>query len=102
MTRRAWLRLGLAALATLPAGRRARAAPVAGRLYIQPLGGELPGEDVELVRTALGALIGLEVHLLPRARLPAAAFYPPRRRYRAERLLDFLDGRLPRDGARIL
>jgi archaemetzincin len=102
MTRRAWLRLGVGALATLRAGRRARAAPVAGRLYIQPLGGDLPAEDVALVRTALGALIGLETRLLARAELPAAAFYPPRRRYRAEKLLDFLDTRLPPDGARIL
>ena len=52
--------------------------------------------------TALGALIGLQPKLLPRAALPAAAYYPPRRRYRAEKLLDFLDGRLPADGVRIL
>jgi archaemetzincin len=102
MTRRAWLSLGLGALATLHAARRARAAPVAGRLYIQPLGGDLPGEDVELVRTALAALIGLEVRLLPRVDLPVGAYYPPRRRYRAEKLLDCLDSRLPKDGARIL
>ena len=39
---------------------------------------------------------------MPRAALPVAAFYPPRRRYRAEKLLEFLDTRLPPDGARIL
>ena len=73
-----------------------------GLLYLQPLGGELPTEDVELVRRALTEIIGMETRLLPRAELPAAAFYPPRRRYRAEKLLDFLDGRLPPDGTRIL
>jgi len=73
-----------------------------GLLYLQPLGGELPAEDVELVRQALTELIGMETRLLPRADLPARAFYPPRRRYRAEKLLDFLDGRLPSDGTRIL
>lgn len=73
-----------------------------GLLYLQPLGGELPAEDVELVRQALTELIGMGTRLLPRADLPAVAFYPPRRRYRAEKLLDFLDGRLPSDGTRIL
>ena len=73
-----------------------------GLLYLQPLGGELPAEDVELVRQALTEIIGMETRLLPRTPLPAEAFYPPRRRYRAEKLLDFLDGRLPPDGTRML
>jgi archaemetzincin len=34
--------------------------------------------------------------------LPAKAFYKPRQRYRAERLLEFLAGRMPSDGWRIL
>ena len=94
--------LGLGALATFGRARRGFAALGPGRLYLQPLGGQLPDEDVELVRAALGAMIGMETRLLPRAELPPAAFYPPRRRYRAERLLDFLDSRLPSDGTRIL
>ncbi|HEX3904110.1 MAG TPA: matrixin family metalloprotease [Polyangia bacterium] len=101
VTRRALLGLGLGALATF-GQRRAAGASRRSLLYLQPLGGELPAEDVELVRRALTALIGMETRLLPRAALPAAAFYPPRRRYRAEKLLDFLDTRLPPDGARIL
>jgi archaemetzincin len=101
-TRRALLALGSAAALAF-AARRARAADGARRfLYLQPLGDELPAEDSTLVKTALEALIGLGVRVLPRAALPAAAWYAPRRRYRADRLLDFLDGRLPADGARIL
>ena len=44
----------------------------------------------------------MSVKVLPRAALPAAAWYAPRRRYRADKLLDFLDRRLPADGTRIL
>jgi archaemetzincin len=83
---------------------RARAAPATVRrlLYVQPLGRELPAEGVALVREALTGIIGIETRLLPRAQLPATAYYRPRRRYRAEKLLDFLDARLPPDGVRIL
>jgi archaemetzincin len=98
-----WLQLGLAALASAMGTRRAVAAADSRRaIYIQPLGAALPAEDVALVKTALEGLIGLDVRLLPRAALPLSAFYRPRGRYRAEKLLDFLDGRLPPDGARIL
>ena len=103
-TRRALL--GLApAVGIAWATRRARAAePIDARrfLYVQPLGDELAGEDSALVKTALEAVIGLSVKVLPRAALPADAWYAPRRRYRADRLLDFLDPRLPADGTRIL
>jgi len=86
----------------LAARRPAASASERRLLYVQPLGGELPGPDVALVREGLTGIIGIETRLLPRADLPAAAYYQPRRRYRAEKLLDFLDGRLPADGARIL
>jgi archaemetzincin len=102
VTRRALIQVGVAALAMVCLPRVIRAATKRGLLYLQPLGGQLPTEDVELVRRALTELIGMETRPLPRADLPAAAFYPPRRRYRAEKLLDFLDGRLPPDGTRIL
>jgi archaemetzincin len=100
--RRALLRLGVGALAILCRPRVTIAGTKRGLLYLQPLGGQLPAEDVELARLALTEIIGMETRLLPRADLPAAAFYPPRRRYRAEKLLDFLDGRLLPDGTRIL
>ena len=71
-------------------------------IYVQPLGKALPSADAALVQRALRAFYGLRVVLLPRVALPRAAYYPPRGRYRAERLLDFLAPRLPADGARIL
>jgi archaemetzincin len=102
-TRRALLAIGAGGIVARLAGRRAWAAGGARRfLYVQPLGDELAAEDSELVKTALEALIGLSVKVLPRAALPPAAWYPARRRYRADKLLDFLDTRLPADGTRIL
>jgi archaemetzincin len=102
-TRRRLLGLAPAAVLTL-AGTRGRARAMVARrfLYLQPLGDALPEEDVTLVKTALEALIDLSVKVLPRADLPADAWYAPRKRHRADKLLDFLDGRLPPDGTRIL
>jgi len=93
------LQLGLGAL-----GARVGRAATDGRrvLYLQPLGADLPEVDVDLVKNALEGIVGIDVGLLPRAPLPPAAFYRPRHRWRADALLDFLDGRLPRDGVRIL
>ena len=56
-------------------------------VWLQPLGDALPDADVALVKQALVALYALDVRLLPRAPLPAAAWYPPRRRWRAEKIL---------------
>jgi archaemetzincin len=66
-----------------------------------PLGGGVPSADVEMVRGALGAVYSEEVRTLARAELPRRAFYPPRSRYRAEKLLDFLRPLLPGGGLRI-
>ena len=71
-------------------------------LYVQPLGKLLPKKDVALVKKALVNFFGLDVKVLPRAGLPKKAYYRPRRRYRAEKLLDFLVRRLPADGKRVL
>lgn len=71
-------------------------------LYLQPLGQALPEEDVAIVVTALRQIYGLDVRGLPRAELPSSAYFAPGKRYRAEKLLDFLAPRLPGDGVRIL
>ena len=70
--------------------------------YVLPLGAEIPDADVRIVSTALTEFYGLDVKILERVELPKAAWYPPRRRWRAEKLLDFLRARLPADGARVL
>jgi archaemetzincin len=72
-------------------------------LYVQPLGQcQEPQRGGEAVQQALSAFYDLEIRLLPCVPLPAVAYYPPRHRYRAERLLDFLKGRMPAGGWRIL
>jgi archaemetzincin len=102
-TRRSWLKLGAAAALTgLARPRLSLATAEAPALFIQPLGAELPAQDVDLVKAALDGLIGGTVRALPPADLPASAFYAPRRRYRADKLLDFLDGLLPSKGGRML
>ena len=71
-------------------------------LYVQPMGKQLPAADAALVKKALINFFGLKVKVLPRTKLPRKAYYKPRRRYRAEKLLRFLVGRLPADGKRVL
>ncbi len=71
-------------------------------LYIQPMGRALPKVDVRLVRQSLQTFFGVEVRVLRRVKLPRSAWYRPRKRWRAEKLLDFLRPRLPKDGFRIL
>lgn len=73
-----------------------------GPLYIQPLGAALPDADVALVKEALALFYGLDVRVLPRAEHPKDAWYAPRKRWRADELLDFLAPRLPAGGYRIL
>ena len=71
-------------------------------LLIQPLGTELPNEDMALVKQALVGFYNVQIRVLPRVDLPDQAYYEPRRRYRAEKILPFLLERLPSDGDRIL
>ena len=103
VTRRAALAMGAAAGAALWRPARLRAATADRKLlYVQPLGDELPAADAALVATAIESMIGWEVRTQERIPLPADAFYKPRRRWRADKLLDVLDGRLPKGGTRIL
>jgi archaemetzincin len=69
---------------------------------LQPLGDEIAGAEVEAASEAIAALYGFQVRVLPRAALPAQAWYPPRQRYRAEKILPFLAERKPADAWRIL
>jgi hypothetical protein len=62
----------------------------------RPRAEAISDEDVAFVRRALELFYGVEVRLLPTVTLPAAAWYPPRRRWRAEKLLDALAAMRPR------
>jgi archaemetzincin len=72
------------------------------RVHIQPLGRALPDADVALVGQALSVFYQMDVKLLDRVPLPHSAYYPPRHRYRAEKLLEFLRTRGPDDAFRVL
>lgn len=72
------------------------------RVYIQPFGTGLTAANVEVVEHALLAFYDVDVVGRQPAALPAAAYYAPRRRYRAERLLAALDRMAPPDAYRIL
>ncbi|MEB2311000.1 MAG: matrixin family metalloprotease [Sorangiineae bacterium] len=88
-------RRALLALPALLAAPRSLVAKPLARLALQPLGGALGAADVALVSIALRAFYAVEVTPLPRVALPRRAYYPPRKRYRAEKLLDFLSARVP-------
>jgi archaemetzincin len=71
-------------------------------VYVQPLQ-PAPGPKVlAAVASGLRAFYPVQVRLLPAVPLPKAAFYPARRRWRAEILLDWLERHMPADGMKIL
>lgn len=74
-------------------------------LYIQLLGSDLGPvflSDMAFVKQAIEAFYRLDVRMLPVAPLPESAWYPPRKRYRAEKLLDFLEDVRPDPKSRII
>jgi archaemetzincin len=73
--------LGLAALAA--------AEPLAVKVVIQPLGPCEPAW-IQVVSRALEQTYGAKVEVRAAVPLPKSAYYPPRERYRAEKLLDQL------------
>jgi archaemetzincin len=83
---RLWARAALGVVAFLGVGGWAESRCM---VALQPLGQVSP-EDVQSARAALAEFWGAEVEVLPAQPLPTAAWYPPRQRYRADRLIDFL------------
>lgn len=100
MERRDFLRLCLAAGGALVAGP----GRAAGRqtLYLQPMGPRLARDAVDLVKVALEEFYPFRVEACERVAMPRRAYYPPRKRYRAEKLLDWLEDQAPPDAWRIL
>lgn len=66
------------------------------------MGPGLLAEHVEVVRGWLERTYALKVKVLDHVALPKRAYYKPRKRYRAERLLEELDRLLPAGGWRIM
>ncbi len=70
-------------------------------LYIKPLGiEETPAftDDLAFVQKAVAAFYPIDVRMLSSSPMPSDAWYAPRKRYRAERILDYLEKIKPADG----
>jgi archaemetzincin len=94
------LRLGLMAL--LLAASLAPAADAPQRIVaIVPLG-PVKQEYLERVAQELQARMDVQVRIEPQRELPPEAFYKPRKRWRAERLVDSLDAALPTGAWRVV
>jgi archaemetzincin len=96
----------LAAVALLLASPGARAETAAGPgkvLYVQQLGAcAQKNSGTDQVVAALRAFYAMDVRVRPCEDLPKEAYYPARKRYRAEKLLTHLNQTMPKDGWRIL
>ena len=102
--RRNWLKAcGALALGTwLPESPAWAAVPNSRRLVLQPLGPAMPAADVEFVKRSLLAFYDFDLSIATPQALPQKAFYAPRQRYRAEKLLDFLQTLIPEGVERII
>lgn len=100
--------LGLALIVRWPAIRvaaeaRSDALPLIGpvTVAILPLG-DISDQFVAEVGAGIAEGYGFAVRIMTRQSLPLLAYYPPRNRYRAPKLLEYLQGQRPPDAARIV
>ncbi len=106
---RAGGRAGIAALALAAAAlsipslvpARAAAALGSGKLALLPLG-DVDQEAVETAKASIEKAFPWTVLVLPSQPLPQSAWYAPRKRYRAEKILEWLAPRLPEGSDRIM
>ncbi len=76
-------------VALLPRALRAQPRQPLATVAVVPFG-EFPAQLLGEIDAGLRQELGVTVQLLPSVPLPRAAYYAPRRRYRAERLLEAL------------
>ncbi len=69
-----------------------RQGPAPRKVMLVPLGNPLPNLAVQAAVRAIRAVYGFDVSVIPARPLPRWAYYRPRKRYRAERLLTYLVG----------
>lgn len=72
------------------------------RVMLAPLGAGLSRSDLDALSSALRTFYAVDVQQLPTQPLPRSAYYAPRSRYRAERLLHHLEGRVPEGAFRVM
>jgi archaemetzincin len=71
--------------------------PASKSVYLQPLGANLSESDLIYVESTLRLYFPFTIQRLPPEALPEHAYYAPRKRYRAERLLAQLEQQTPTD-----
>ena len=71
-------------------------------IYIQPLQPAPGPKVIAAVVAGLHAFYPVDVRVLPAVPIPKAAFFAPRHRWRAEKLLDWLQAHLPVDAKKIV
>jgi archaemetzincin len=74
----------------------------AERLLLVPLGPQISDDELSVVEQALLAFYDFRLERHARLPLPEAAYYRPRQRYRAEKLLEFLDSIAERSYERVV
>lgn len=72
------------------------------RLVVVPLGSGLTKQELGFIQRCIDVFYDFEVDIQPHQALPAQCYYAPRQRYRAERLLGFLEANAPGDASRVL
>ena len=70
-------------------------------VYVVPLG-DVEAKLLDVARDALAARINAEIRIGGRRDLPQEAWYAPRKRYRAEKLIDALNADPPPDAWRVV
>lgn len=88
------------ALCLVACGASAKDAP-ARVVSLQPLG-KVDPEYLQRIQSELQARLNVRVRIEPARELPKEAWYAPRKRWRAEKLLDFLDANRPPDAWKVL
>jgi archaemetzincin len=69
---------------------------------LAPLGTGLPRSELDALSSALRAFYAIDVQQLPAQPLPRTAYYAPRSRYRAERLISHLEHKVPAGVFRVM
>jgi archaemetzincin len=102
LTRRQWLTVAATCLVTSRAIAEEPETQPPPKLVIVPLGRELLAGDVDFVMRCLAAFYSFQIEVLAHHELPRTAYYAPRKRFRAEKLLKFLDSQVPAEVERIV
>lgn len=75
--------------------------PAVRVVALMPIG-EVKDETIEVAMKSIESAYGWRVDLMEPRELPEKAYYKPRKRYRAEKLLDWLIERKPREADKIM